>query len=536
MPTDTLQETRRTTTAMTPLEIRLSIAACVLLFAALFIHLGQLPLRLEEPRRALIALEMLFNENLIVPTQTGEFYYMKPPLYNWLIIGSYQLFGNYDEITVRFFSLLSYLGMGLMIFLIGKRHIGMRFGVYAGLLYLIAADLLFYFTTTAGEIDLFYSFLTLASFFTLFHYYEKQQYLTLFTLTYLLAALGTLTKGFPSMVFMAISLPVFFFYNKDFKRLFTWQHVAGIAVYLLIVVGYFAAYAQYNGLDSYFAGLWSQSSERTLLENSILSGVVHLFVFPLETLKNIAPASLLLLFVFRKNIWQVISKNKLILFCTIIFLSNIIVYWISPGTRSRYVYMLYALPVMVFTYAYLMSYEVLPGRHRILIIIVRTLLILSVLCCITLPFIPALALLPDIPLLSAVSVVACGALLWFHFKKPTYSLMQIILLAIVLRLVFDFTVIPHRATHTGTYQDKVDAATICEIAAGQPLHIFEDSRISLATVFYIEREREQTLDRKYEADEQAFFLADAELLTGHAYEVLYSFSYHQQDFHLIKFK
>lgn len=523
---------------MTVLEKRLSMLACGLLLAALFIHLGMVPLRLEEPRRALIALEMLFNGNLIVPTEMGEFYYKKPPLYNWLIIGSYRLFGNYEETTVRFFSLLSYLGMGLLIFLIGRKYVGLRLGVYAGLLYLIAADLLFYFTTTAGEIDLFYSFLTLASFFTLFHYGEKRQYLRLFVFTYFLAALGTLTKGFPSVVFVGLSLPVFFYYRQEFRRLFSWQHAMGMGVYLLVVGGYFAVYAQYNGLDAYFAALWSQSSTRTPLEQDLLASFVHLLIFPLETLKNIAPASLLLLFVFRQNIRQLIRQNELILFCTLMFAANIIVYWISPGTRSRYVYMLYAFPVIVFTYAYLIGQQVLPGRQKVFVIIVRVLVVLGLLSCLTLPFIPALQSLPnaEIGWVSAVSVPVLVLLLWFHVRQPAYSLIQVILLAIVLRLVFDFTVLPHRALHTETYQDQRDAEAMDEQVGDVPLYIYQDSRFSLATVFYLERARAQTLSRKYTIDKNAFFLANATLLPENGYDVLYSFRYQQQDFHLVRFR
>ena len=46
----------------------------LLLAIALFTNLGLSPLRLEEPRRALVALEMLLNDNLIVPTVRNEFY------------------------------------------------------------------------------------------------------------------------------------------------------------------------------------------------------------------------------------------------------------------------------------------------------------------------------------------------------------------------------------------------------------------------------------------------------------------------------
>lgn len=533
-----VQEAKTATTRMTFHEQWLSLLAIALLTVSLFIHLGQVPLRLEEPRRALIALEMLFNDNLIVPTEMGEFYYKKPPLYNWLIMGAYQLFGQYSEYATRFFSVLFFIGMGILIFLTGRKYVGLHFAAYSALLFLISVDLLFYFTNTAGEIDLFYSFLTLASFFSLFHFYEQRQYLALFLFTYFFAALGTLTKGFPSTVFLGISLPVFFLYNKDFKRLFTRPHFAGIALYLLIITGYFWMYARHNGLDAYFAAMWSQSSERTVLEKSVLSAVIHLLVFPLETLKNIAPASLLLLFLFRKDLWNTLQKNRLMVFCIFIFFSNIMVYWISPGTRSRYVYMLYPLPVMVLTYAYLHFSNAASFRTRqnIFARIVTVLICIGLLTCVALPWIPPLQGLDNMIWLMLVFTPACGILLWFHLRKPAYSLIQLILLTILLRLVFDFTVLPYRATHTSAYRDKLDAKNISEITQNSPLHLFEDTRFSLSTVFYIERERKQVLSRKYEPSSEGFYVADQALLSHHDYHVFYSFTYDNRDFLLIKFK
>ncbi len=518
----------------------LCLTAAVLLLAGLFIHLGLMPLRLEEPRRALIALEMIFRGNLIVPTEMGEYYYKKPPLYNWLLIGSYRLFGTYSEYASRFFSLLAYLGMGVLVLLAGKKYVGLRFSVYSALLFLVSADLLFYFTTTAGEIDLFYSFLTLASLLSLFHFYEQRQYTLLFVFTYLFGALGTLTKGFPSLVFLGISLPVFFFYQKDFKKLFTVAHLAGIALYLLIVVGYFGIYGQYNGLENYFAALWSQSSERTVLENSMWAAIAHLFIFPLETLKNIAPASLLLVFMFRKDLWEMLKQNRLILFCVWIFLSNIIVYWVSPGTRSRYVYMLYPFPVMVLTYVYFYVSGTLArpmGIRKVFLVRTTTVLIvLAVLACFALPWITPLQQTGNSLWLALVFVPLLGMLLWFHLRQPVYSLLQLILLATLLRLVFDFTVLPHRAVHTGTYQDKQDAQQISETIQDNNVYLWQDTRFSLSTVFYLERATGKVLSRRYERNPQDYYLTDQRLLSSEDYQVFYTFSDQNGDFLLIKFK
>ena len=59
----------------------------LLLFAlpAFFINLGLLPLFADEPTRANVALEMILSGNYSVPTIGGEYYYNKPPFYNWIL-------------------------------------------------------------------------------------------------------------------------------------------------------------------------------------------------------------------------------------------------------------------------------------------------------------------------------------------------------------------------------------------------------------------------------------------------------------------
>lgn len=49
---------------------------------------------MEEPRRGLITLEMMYNENPIVPTQMGEYYYKKPPGFNWAMMIFYKILGS----------------------------------------------------------------------------------------------------------------------------------------------------------------------------------------------------------------------------------------------------------------------------------------------------------------------------------------------------------------------------------------------------------------------------------------------------------
>ena len=508
------------------------------LLLAFFIHLGMAPLRLEEPRRALISLEMLFQDNWVVPTEMGEYYYKKPPVYNWVIGASYWLWGNYSEWAVRFLSVVSFVATGGLVFAMGRRYVDQTFGIYAGLLTLVMVDIVFYFSTVAGEIDLFYSLITLASFFTLFHFYQRQQYYAMFMITYALGAVGTLTKGLPSPVFLGVSVLVWLAYRRDLKRLFTGAHLAGIGVFVALVGGYFAYYQQFNDVVLYFSSeesLWSQTSERTAFQNSVGALLMHLVLFPLETLKNVAPATLLLPFLLRRGMVRTLLQQPFVAFCVLMLVGNGLVYWLSPGTRSRYVYMLYPLLVIVLTYAYHSYPWTVDIRHRIFRMAVRGLLLLTVVAGLALPFVP----LPDVPFsaaaVAAVLVLGAAGLLLLQVRQPQHSLLLVIALVGLIRLVFNFTILPARATMGTGYEQKKYGLRIAELTQGEALYLYPGTRFSLSTVFYVERARQQVLAYQAPDKGDGYFLVDAQLLSDRKYTVFYTFTTYNRDFLLVTF-
>ncbi len=509
-----------------------------MLLLGFFVHLGLAPLRLEEPRRALISLEMLFRHNWIVPTEMGEYYYKKPPVYNWVIGASYWLWGNHSEWAVRFLSVVSFVATGGLVFALGRRYVDRTFGIYAGLLTLAMVDIVFYFSTAAGEIDLFYALITLASFFTLFHFYQRQQYYAMFMITYALGAVGTLTKGLPSPVFLGVSVLVWLAYRRDLRKLFTGAHLAGIAVFLALVGGYFAYYHQFNDVMSYFGSeesLWSQTSERTAFKNSIGALLAHLFLFPLETLKNVAPATLLLPFLLRRGMLRTLMQQPFVGFCLLMLAGNGLVYWLSPGTRSRYVYMLYPLLVIVLTYAYHSYPLTVDIRHRVFRVAVRVLLVLTVVAGLALPFVP----LPEVPFsagaVATALVLGAAGLLVLQVRQPQHSLLLVIALVGLLRLVFDFTILPVRATMGKGYEQKEYGLRVAELTQGEALHLYPGTRFSLTTVFYLERARQEVLAYQTPNEATGYFLVDSQLLSDRKYTVFYTFTTYDREFLLVTF-
>ena len=86
----------------------------LLLIPALFINLGLSPLIHDEAIRGVVAFEMNQSGNLVVPTINGEHYYNKPPLYNWILLGFFNVFNQYSEFVLRLPSVISLLIFGLI--------------------------------------------------------------------------------------------------------------------------------------------------------------------------------------------------------------------------------------------------------------------------------------------------------------------------------------------------------------------------------------------------------------------------------------
>jgi len=76
----------------------------VLVAAAYFVRLGDLTLRGEEMRRALIGYEMMETGDWIVPRVQGDPLLSRPPLQNWVIAASTAIFGSREAWVLRLHS------------------------------------------------------------------------------------------------------------------------------------------------------------------------------------------------------------------------------------------------------------------------------------------------------------------------------------------------------------------------------------------------------------------------------------------------
>jgi 4-amino-4-deoxy-L-arabinose transferase-like glycosyltransferase len=247
-----------------------------------------MPLSADEATRALVALEMKYSGNLITPTINGEYYFNKPPLYNWLLLGLFKLTGNASEWIIRIPVVLLLLIFGVSIYLGTRKKIGEKVAMISALAFISCGRILFY-DSMLGLIDMSFSLLIFLNFLLIYELLRKEKYLQLFLFSYLVAATGFLMKGLPAIVFQGITILGALFFFKQQRRIISFQHLLGILVFLLITGSYYFIVWMENPTSEYFQALVSESTKRTFMEYGLWNTILHLFTFPVEQLYQLLP-------------------------------------------------------------------------------------------------------------------------------------------------------------------------------------------------------------------------------------------------------
>ncbi len=518
-------------TSLNQIQLLLLLA---LLAGSFLLHLGKSPFYLEEPRRVLIAQEMLLEGQWLVPTQMGEIYRHKPPFFNWLLMAAFIISGAASEPAARLVTVFSLFAWGLLSFIFLRKHASFEVAFYASLFLLVSADLYFYFSLLA-EIDIFYGFVTCLSFYAAFHFKQKNALLPLFISVYLLNAIGFLTKGFPSLIFPVFILLVLFYPSTERKKLFSWQHAAGIFVFVFVAGGYFFLYSKQQDAMLYLEALLKQSGDRTVLQHESFRLLKHLFVFPVTLLKDLLPATLLLPFILKKNAFKKLWENELTRYLFLLFAINIVIYWLSPGTRTRYVYMLFPLPVILITFLFFS--EKPTGFLQKFTFYFRKLMlaagVLSTVMAVAIPLyfnLNALIIIPGV----ALSMV----FLFLHFRLQPNLPLMLIAVMLLSRWCFDLWILPVRAETGEHVQVKKDAEKIVEFTKGESLFLFRHKKSDnypLGSVFYIGRDRQEVLRRKFEINCHDFFIVEKNEVAQEQYIAHHAFAWKKFEYLLVKF-
>jgi len=509
----------------------------VLLFPALLINLDahHLFVHTDEGRRALVALEMILKNEYLAPTLNGEFYYQKPPLFNWILVASFKLFGSYSAFALRFPIVIFTLAFAWSIVAFLKPIMGSK-----------KAWLVMAATITSGRILFYDSFLSLIDIglavlvfvnFMLFYVLGRQKrYFTLFALTYLLVAVGYMMKGLPSLVFQFFTIVAYAVYIKDWKFVFHKYNFLCTLIFIIPVGAYYYFYEKVN--PGSFATImdytWFQSSQRTAAEHGIGETLLSLITFPLENMYHFAPWTLLLLALFGKGVVRKLWRDDFMRFVILVFAFNIWVYWTSPGIYPRYLFMFCPLFFAVLIQAYSSTGDKLrKWIDRILL----TVLILSAFTPFAIWFAPVS--IEEISLV-ALKVVALflslAAMAFLFWKQKSHRLILLGISLLIIRIGFNWFVLPFKVERGIGYAALTER--VIELTANDELYVLRPSHIHDANSFMIERERGEILELRDTPEPDVFYIMIQSHYNPETYESFISFKTRgtPETLHLVKMR
>ncbi|MEL7221604.1 MAG: hypothetical protein AAGJ93_09815 [Bacteroidota bacterium] len=477
----------------------------LLLPFAFFVNLGVHPFIDDEGNRSLVALEMLWQNSFVTPTLHGDYYYNKPPLWNWLIALSFSLWGSASEWSARFPAVLSLLGFGYTIYYFVQKEWGRVKGVLVALFFLTCGRILFWESLLA-LIDISFSWAMFTLFMVVYQEGQKKSWRRLFLFSYLLMVVGFMFKGLPAIVFQGLTLVAYLVSIKEWKRLFSITHIASGLLSVSLLAVYYWAYHQENSLENVFQALFVESSKRTAVAYSVGDTLEHVVGFPLELFYHFLPWTFLPLLLFNKTYRLAALKHPFVRYCLLIFVVNISVYWLSPNFYPRYILMLVPLGFIVLV-------ALIPDQWSIddkLYLGVRWLLGLFVLvmlgAAVVTYFIEDTQSLSYLSLRSGVAVLGLLGLVWLYWKMPQAQFFIVVAGLLFFRLGFNFLALPPRAIDSRSERIKTATLAFAERWQGRDLAVFNDTHMEPAASFYLEndlhyivpRQRNNfTLDRDY---------------------------------------
>ncbi|MBA2623335.1 MAG: glycosyltransferase family 39 protein [Chthoniobacterales bacterium] len=211
----------------------------VALWSAIYLtRLGTLEIKGEEGRRILPAVTMLRSGNLIVPYVGSDPYFNKPPLVNWLVAGSFQLFGVRNEWAARLPSALCVLAVAIAFVTVARRALGPTGSVIGALVWLTNFGMI-----EKGrliEIEALYTSLCgLAVICWLSWWHDgRSKWLTWFV-PWLFLGLCLLAKGPLHLLFFYAVVVGVLYQAGELRKLLNSAHLLGV----VLMLGIFAAWA-----------------------------------------------------------------------------------------------------------------------------------------------------------------------------------------------------------------------------------------------------------------------------------------------------
>ncbi len=438
----------------------------------------------DEAIRSLVALEMDFSGNYIATTMQGAPYLNKPPLFNWILLVSFKIFGYFGEYPARIVTVVFLALFGYVIYRFTRREFGREFAFLVAMMTVTTGRFLIY-DSMLGLIDTAFSVVIYSLFMSVWYFGTRAQWQRLFVVSYVLMSVGFLLKGLPAIVFQGFTLVAGLWFFGQWRRLFSWQHVWGGLLALAILGSYLAVYAQYRPLEIFLPNLLNESVKRTAVEFGWWNTFVHLFQFPFDAVYHFLPFSLLILAWMDRRFWQRIRQNRFAYFNFVILAANLPIYWSSVQVYARYLLMFIPLFTTLSFYLMEQDREANNWRFKAFYGLLGLLAVLLPLAFVALPFVPEVNFLKNIwPLSIGFSVALLLVAIGYFADRERY-LYWLVIALLVGRIAFDLVILPTRHHQNDTSLARDAARELADKYRDRKWYCYGDSYFREPAAFYV---------------------------------------------------
>ena len=192
----------------------------------------------DEPVYAETAKEMIrFNEYLS-PRIYNEYWYDKPPIFYWLLVGSLKLFGGFSELAARLPACLMAIGAVLMTTFSAARQFNARAGFWSGLV--MGTTVMIMYMGKASVTDSTLLFFMTGALLCFMH--EK------YWLMYLFCGFAVMTKGPIGVVFPGAIVFLYLLITRNLGRLLRMHVIPGLLLVAAVGMPWYVFMYQNHGM------------------------------------------------------------------------------------------------------------------------------------------------------------------------------------------------------------------------------------------------------------------------------------------------
>lgn len=301
------------------------------------VRLTTQPICGEESRWANGAAEMIASGDWVVPRQQGDVFPERPPLGSWAIAAVALVTGRMDTVAVRLPSVLAMLAILMVVYGYGRTFLQPLGALGAAAALASSGQVLV--LGRLGESEALFTCL-LGSALLVWHwgYVTGRPRWQTWVAAYLLAALAALDKGMQAPVYLATASVAFLALTGDWRCLLSWQHLAGLATFGLVVGAWQVPFWHATDWQS-VADIWSGlAADRFSLEGL----GTHMLRYPWETFGCLLPWSpLLAAYLFPRFRRTLAGCRPQVTFLVTALAVTYPSVWLSAGARGRYFMPLY---------------------------------------------------------------------------------------------------------------------------------------------------------------------------------------------------